>query len=86
VSIYQWNWKVDMKNKIKKLLDKVYKGYYSTKNRADLIMSLEELLYECDNIKSNLLKCEMCDYRWIPRVKNPVCCPKCKNHIKNTTK
>lgn len=28
-----------------------------------------------------MIKCK-CGYRWMPRVKEPKCCPKCKAYLK----
>ncbi|MHA1867436.1 MAG: hypothetical protein ACTSXD_05165 [Candidatus Heimdallarchaeaceae archaeon] len=32
------------------------------------------------------LKCNKCGYEWIPRVKNPIECPKCKSLYWNENK
>lgn len=31
--------------------------------------------------KPQKLKCTRCLYTWIPRIKDPVSCPKCKQYI-----
>lgn len=34
------------------------------------------------------MKCEICEFEWVPRVKSPKACPRCKryNYYKDTNK
>ena len=37
--------------------------------------------YDNNNMMGNWLMCPRCYYKWLPRVEQPKCCPKCKQRI-----
>lgn len=69
---------MDKYAKARKVVELVHKHSMAQDSGEVKIINKRELLEEIRVFQGKTQRCRLCGHEWLPRVKKPVECPKCK--------